>query len=123
MIIRNFREISPKVVLGMLNSKLVTYWFVNTFDKFQRKTFPQFKVNELATFPILNLLESEQTRVQKVVESILEAEDHLSTVPKGSARHNEIVKHLSNLNTDLDHMLYEIVGLDTSEIEIVESLK
>ena len=38
--------------LGILNSKIVSEWFVQKFDKFQRKTFPQIKVKEMNQFPI-----------------------------------------------------------------------
>jgi hypothetical protein len=42
MVIRNFTNVSPKFVLGVLNSKLTTYWFVNTFDKFHvEETFSE----------------------------------------------------------------------------------
>lgn len=122
MVIRNFRGIPPKVVLGILNSRLTTFWFVNTFDKFQRKTFPQFKVNELAMFPILNITEREQLRVIKLVDGILSGEAHLLTVLEGSSRYEEICKHISQLNSDLDRCIYEIVGLDEDEIAIIEGI-
>jgi len=50
MVIQADRNILEKI-LPVLNSKLVSWWFIKTFDKFQRKTFPQFKVGELKTFP------------------------------------------------------------------------
>ncbi|MCI5708036.1 TaqI-like C-terminal specificity domain-containing protein [Veillonella caviae] len=51
IIISDFK-VSPYYVLGIINSKLMTLWFLMKFDKFQRSIFPQFKVNELAKFPI-----------------------------------------------------------------------
>lgn len=122
MVIRNFKDVSSKLVLGILNSKLTTYWFVHTFDKFQRKTFPQFKVNELATFPIFNVSTSEQNRVIKAVDSILESQQHLIGISENSSRYNEILKHITALYHDLDHLMYEIVGLDETEIVLVESM-
>lgn len=43
---------NPWFILSTLNSKLTSFWFINKFDKFQRGTFPQFKVKELSLFPI-----------------------------------------------------------------------
>jgi len=40
----------PNFILAIINSKLTSFWFLNKFDKFQRGTFPQFKVKELALF-------------------------------------------------------------------------
>ena len=122
MVIRNFQGVSPKYVLGVINSKLTTYWFVNTFDKFQRKTFPQFKINELATFPIFKASEGEQESVIKLVDSIQETQQHLATVTEGSSRFKEIAKHLDALNTSLDELIYKIAGLTGEEILIVENL-
>ena len=60
---------NPYFVLGLLNSRLVSYWFVNSFDKFQRKTFPQFKINELKKFPIhVNGMEEIATKAKSVCE-------------------------------------------------------
>ena len=41
-------KINPLLLLAVINSKLLSYWFFYKFAKFQRKIFPQFKVNELA---------------------------------------------------------------------------
>jgi type I restriction-modification system DNA methylase subunit len=122
MIITNFSEMDPKYILGLLNSKLMTFWFINTFDKFQRKTFPQFKVNELATFPIFATSENSRIRVMKVVDMILESYKHLEKASEGSARYNEVLKHLTKLNSDLDQIVYGIVGLNEEEIAIIEGM-
>lgn len=51
MIIKDF-EYNWFYILGVLNSKIETFWFINIFDKMQRGIFPQFKVSELMMFPI-----------------------------------------------------------------------
>lgn len=122
MVIRNFQGVSPKYVLGVINSKLSTYWFVNTFDKFQRKTFPQFKINELATFPIFTASDREKESVIKLVDSIQESQQHLASVSEESSRYKEISKHLEALNTSLDKLIYEIADLTSDEVQIVENL-
>lgn len=122
MVIRNFQGVSPKYVLGVINSKLSTYWFVNTFDKFQRKTFPQFKINELATFPIFTASDRDKESVIKLVDSIQESQQHLASASEESSRYKEISKHLEALNTSLDKLIYEIAGLTSDEVQIVENL-
>jgi hypothetical protein len=99
----------------------MTFWFVNTFDKFQRKTFPQFKVNELATFPIFSALESEQQSIIRLVLSIQDSHQHLAETTEGTSRFVEISKHLQELDSALDALVYSIVGLTSEEILIVES--
>jgi hypothetical protein len=63
--------INPQLVLGILNSRLMTYWFIHKFGKMQRGIFPQFKVNELATFPIPRSFGSHETRLIELVEIML----------------------------------------------------
>jgi hypothetical protein len=65
-------EYSPHYVLGVINSALLSYWFVQTFDKFQRKIFPQFKVNELEQFPIYKASDSEKATIAEKAEELLE---------------------------------------------------
>jgi len=45
-------NLDPYALLGIINSKLITFWFIVRFAKLQRNLFPQFKVNELEKFPI-----------------------------------------------------------------------
>ena len=47
----------PLVILGILNSKLISFWFIVRFAKLQRQLFPQFKVNELEKFPIPKIID------------------------------------------------------------------
>ncbi|MCP3659821.1 MAG: hypothetical protein GY830_05705, partial [Bacteroidetes bacterium] len=61
MVIFSFnKNYFSKYILSLLNSKLISFWFVNTFDKLQRGLFPQFKVKELAIFPIKKIPSSQQ---------------------------------------------------------------
>ncbi|GHV05967.1 hypothetical protein AGMMS50229_09930 [Campylobacterota bacterium] len=53
-------KVSPKYLLGILNSKLISYWFAHKFGKLQRGIFPQFKINELAQFPVPNISTANQ---------------------------------------------------------------
>ena len=46
---------SLKYLLGVINSRLISFWFINSFGKLQRKIFPQFKVKEFRIFPIHSL--------------------------------------------------------------------
>ncbi len=46
----------PLIILGILNSKLISFWFIVRFAKLQRNIFPQFKVNELEKFPIPKII-------------------------------------------------------------------
>lgn len=71
MIISDIHTIHPLALLGILNSKIETLWFLMHFDKFQRRLFPQFKVNELAQFPIPDLNTADQNKIADLVKVIM----------------------------------------------------
>ncbi len=107
MNIINFRE-SPDCILGILNSRLTSFWFVHKFGKMQRNTFPQFKVNELANFPLPKNRQDKQADIAKLVKQILVAKKSDSAVDS------------THLERQIDQMVYELYELTPEEVAVVE---
>ncbi|MDR1962792.1 MAG: N-6 DNA methylase [Planctomycetaceae bacterium] len=103
-------KVNPKYLLGVLNSRLISYWFAHKFGKLQRGIFPQFKVNELAQFPISNISTENQKPIIKLVDQIL------------IAKQNDSQTNTSKLEQKIDKLVYELYGLTDDEIKIVEGL-
>ena len=101
-------KVAPQYLLGLLNSRLISYWFAHKFGKLQRGIFPQFKVNELAQFPIVNIPSDKQKPIIKCVNTIL------------SNKQSDPCADTSALEVEIDRMVYEIYGLTEEEIRIVE---
>ncbi|KXS50187.1 MAG: Eco57I restriction endonuclease [Halanaerobium sp. T82-1] len=95
--ILGFGEVNPLFVLGMLNSRLVSFWFEYTFDKFQRDIYPQFKVNELERFPI-NIKASDNNKINIInnVKKIISNKRKLKQL--GDINFNEICSKYSSKN-------------------------
>ncbi|MDR2761286.1 MAG: N-6 DNA methylase, partial [Planctomycetaceae bacterium] len=70
MIIFDFK-IDPLYLLGILNSRLTSFWFINKFDKFQRAIFPQFKIKELALFPVIICDNNKQKTIADWVDKMI----------------------------------------------------
>ena len=98
----------PQYVLGVLNSRLVSWWFVHKFGKMQRETFPQFKVNELADFPLPKNGEKNREQITKLVDRIL------------AAKQREAEADVSALEREIDELVYALYGLTPEEIKLVE---
>jgi TaqI-like C-terminal specificity domain/N-6 DNA Methylase len=79
MIITSFKN-DPNYILGCLNSKILSKWFLLKFDKLQRGLFPQFKVNELAQFPIPKATDIEQEVVAELVKELIQNKQHIKKV-------------------------------------------
>ena len=108
-------------MLAVLNSKITTFWFVNTFDKFQRKTFPQFKVKELATFPIPNASQTEQEKIAKKVQTMLELQKELKATSTNTDKHNSLKRDIEKLDREIDEAIYKLYGLTAEEIGTIEN--
>ncbi|MCL2306047.1 MAG: N-6 DNA methylase, partial [Planctomycetaceae bacterium] len=101
-------KVSPFYLLGILNSRVISYWFAHKFGKLQRGIFPQFKINELAQFPIPNVAPDKQRPIITLVEKILSAKQ---TNPQANT---------SGLERKIDKLVYALYGLTEEEIALVE---
>jgi len=99
---------APLFLLGLLNSRLMTFWFVHKFGKLQRGVFPQFKVNELAQFPIAVANEAQKQAISQRVEKIL--------VDKKI----DLKADTAVLDKEIDQLVYALYDLTPEEIAIVE---
>ncbi|MEK7130372.1 MAG: N-6 DNA methylase [Patescibacteria group bacterium] len=121
MIIYDFNGIDPLFTLAVLNSKITTFWFVNTFDKFQRKIFPQFKVKELAIFPIPSASPAEQEKIAKKAQTMLDLNKELQATSANTDKHNSLKREIEKLDQEVDKQIYKLYNLNEKEIRIVEN--
>jgi hypothetical protein len=102
------KKVYLKFVLSILNSKLISFWFIHTFGKLQRAIFPQFKVKELRNFPIKIISTSEQLPFVAIVNKIL------------LTKSKEPLVDVSKLEYQIDQLVYQLYGLTPEEIAVVE---
>ena len=107
MNIINLQE-NPMLILGIFNSKLISYWFAHKFGKLQRGIFPQFKVNELATFPIPKNFGNYQQPVIKLVDEILKK------------KKKDVKADVSELEQKIDNLVYKLYELTYEEVKITD---
>lgn len=113
-------EFDIEYILGIINSKLISYWFAKAFDKFQRKIFPQFKVNELEKFPIYNAILKEQKVIIQSVDKILSLNREIRKVVENSEKWISIKSEIERTDKKIDEEVYKLYGLTSEEIKIVE---
>ena len=108
-------------ILGLLNSKLMSFWFNYTFGKLQRKIFPQFKINELSQFPIYNPSKDQQELIINLVDKIIDLNNKLRSNEEGSDNFNSIKAEIEKTDKKIDEEVYKLYGLAPEEIKIVEN--
>ncbi len=99
----------PLYILGVLNSKTITFWFIHKFGKLQRGVFPQFKINELECFPIPDATDSKKNRISKLVQNLLQIkkEDHSADIKA--------------LNDEIDTLVADLFRLSNEEKAFVNN--
>ena len=105
--ITNMQE-DARYILGVLNSRLVSWWFVHKFGKMQRGTFPQFKVNELADFPLPKDGSKYRDKIASLASDIL------------AAKKSDPSADTSKLEDKIDQIVYRLYDLTPEEIAQIE---
>lgn len=105
----NFHNIDIKYVLGIVNSKLMTFYHLNNSPKANKGLFPKILVNDVRKLPIVISSESQKNELVVLVEKLLEL-----TINKGE------VDAIKTLNNQIDKLVYNIYGLNNEEVSYVE---
>ncbi|GHU14984.1 type II restriction endonuclease [Spirochaetia bacterium] len=109
-----------KYILGILNSKAISFWFNKEFDKMQRNIFPQFKVNELKTFPVPMLDFSKKVDIKKR-DKLVVLVDKMLELKAGERLNAAQLKEIQRLDDKIDKFVYELYNLTEEEIRIIEN--
>jgi hypothetical protein len=119
--------ISLKYLLGLINSRLLSCWFLRSFDKLQRKIFPQFKVKELALFPIrsVNFLNRAEKaihdRMVSLVDRMLELNKKKHSGKLAPSQLDRLDREIAATDQEIDNLVYEVYGITEHERRIIES--
>jgi hypothetical protein len=123
MVIFDFK-VNPLYLLAVLNSRVTSFWFVNTFDKFQRKIFPQFKVKELAVFPIPLASKDDQKMISKKAKIMLDLKGRFEKVrDKQTSETERLKRQIEETDKEIDGLVFRLYGLTKEEIAVVEGEK
>ena len=95
-------------VLGIINSKLVSYLKVKGSASAKKDDFTQLTLNDIREIPIKDIPEIEQAPIIKLVEQILTAKQSTPSVST------------AELEALIDKLVYVLYGLTGEEIEIIE---
>ena len=94
-------SISPYYILGLVNSKLLTFYHIATSPKANKGLFPKILVADVRKLPI-KISEIYLVPIEEKVKQLL-------------ANYNEV------LDKEVDSLVYELYGLTPEEIALVEN--
>ena len=112
-------DVDLRFVLGLLDSKLISYLYINQVTQAVKDDFPQVTIRDVLNLPYPLVDEIQQKRLETMVAQMLDAKEKLSTV-KTEAETNRLELLCQTLDRQIDEAVYELYGLTEEEIKIVE---
>jgi hypothetical protein len=108
-------------VLGVLNSKLISYLYVNTSSIATKDDFRQTTLAELRKLPIPKLSGNDvrQERMVSLAEAMLDLHRKLAAA-KTPQEKTALERQIAATDAEIDKLVYELYGLTEDEIKIVE---
>jgi hypothetical protein len=105
-IVKPYKAENTKIFLGILSSRLLAYYFRKKYNR-DDKTFPEIRIYELRSLPI-KIPNNNNSLFTNKVDQILQQ------------KQQDSVADTSNLEAEIDRMVYELYGLTEEEVRIVE---
>lgn len=109
--------------LGILNSKLMSWLYINTSMIAQKDDFPQVHISALAALSLPNHNTINLNNMIKFVERMLDLYKQLAAAKTPDDK-TQLQRQIDSTDQQIDKLVYELYGLTKKEIVIVEeSLK
>ena len=107
-----------KYVLGLLNSKLLTYYLTKKLIT-NSQGFPQILMGQLEQLPIVVVNDENQSNISSLVDQMLQTQKD-SHNAKSEADKKLYEQKISMIDKKIDELVYNLYGLTEDEIKIVE---
>ncbi len=106
VLIKENISVEIKYLLGVLNSKLINYWFYNTYSNTD-KIFAHIQKNQLAAIPISE--NNNQKTIVEFVDKILQL------------KHENQNADTTQIEQQIDNEVYKLYNLTVEEIKLIEN--
>ena len=101
-------QCNPYYILSILNSRPISFWFAQKYGKLQRGLFPQFKINELASFPIPSCTDEQEKQLAELAKKIM------------LVKKTDSLSDTSSMESEIDSLVYKLYGLSEDEISVIQ---
>jgi len=119
-IVKPFDQSISKFLLGIINSRLMAYYFKKKFNR-QDKIFPEIRIYELASLPIKQVdstIKQVQIEIEKFVDQLLKLNEEKKDVMLPS-RVSQIEGKIEYCEDKINDLVYQLYELTEDEINIV----
>jgi hypothetical protein len=106
-------------ILGVLNSKLMSYLYTNQITQATKDDFPAVTIMDILSLPFPMISQANSERLGSLVRLILDLNQKLSSA-KTPDEKTRLEREIKATDNQIDQLVYELYGLTKEEIEIVE---
>ncbi|MBU0711381.1 N-6 DNA methylase [bacterium] len=108
-----------RYVLGILNSRLIGWYFRKKFQISELDTFPQIMIRDILQIPIPLPGAKNRDRMVSLVEQMLDFHKKLSSIREPRSR-EQLQRRIESTDKQIDRLVYELYELTDEEIKVVE---
>lgn len=101
----NIKKYSVKYILGILNSKLLSFYHINSSPKAKKGLFPKILVNDVRNLPIYDKESPLNSKIIDLVDRVIELK--------------KLDKDTQDLENQIDEMVYDLYELTEEEKKLV----
>lgn len=125
VIVPKLLDISPFFVLGLLNSKMMN-WYYQTLNPEVGEALAEVKKTNVEKLPIANLNKTNPADLKRYNLMVGLVENMLALHKQLAAAHTPhekdlLQRQIASTDRQIDALVYELYGLTEEEIKIVES--
>jgi len=127
---KNLYSILPKdqnlpimAILGVMNSRLISYLYVNQVTQATKDDFPQVTIKDAKALPFPEMTDiTDRTHMVTLVDQILSLNKQLkdSRTPQ---EQTSLQRQIEATDSQIDDLVYKLYGLTEEEIKIVEGTR
>lgn len=108
IIVKESRDYPIEILVGIMNSKLATFFHFNHSPKATKGAFPKILVQDIKEYPLPKVNSDERKILMRLV-------DDVTTIKKGKT-----IADTSALENQIDFLVYHLYGLTYDEVLIVD---
>ena len=112
-------SVDVSAALGILNSRLLSWYYVSSSMIAQKDDFPQVTISGLADLPLPKAEDTNTARLSGLVEEMLALYKQLAAA-KTDHEKSVLQRQIDATDRKIDQLVYELYGLTDKEIQIVE---
>jgi len=118
-------DLSLKYLLSIVNSRIMSFFFLHYFTTKKEKIFPEFQVYQLKRLPIRTIDFSNpddvamHNQLVQLVDMMLELNRRLQSAPTESDR-ERIRLQIQSTDRKIDNLVYKLYNLTEDEIQTIE---